>query len=595
MDNIKEYFFRDINIIDEIKKIDLKKLITYISIIISFYIIPFILNDLVQFSFSSKLFDTFWIVLFIIIIYIARHKRLIYLLLYYLFLIFSLVQYFHINIVKTPFSVSQLAYFKEGATYTNSIVSNINITVILYLLFIILNSIICSKLIKKYLNKKNKFQIIKNITLIIIFVPLLIGTRFTLLSRLDNGNNDKIKFFGEVSDQEIYDDFSDKKRAFNLTGIFEYSFRDPYLYMKKTISFDVITSKEIVDNYFKQKDILPLQNDYTGIFKDKNVIFIIAESIDTWLIEEDIMPTVYNMKNNSIDFTNRYAPTYGSGRTLNTEYCLNTGLYIPLDYNIYSAKNNNYDYSLPNMFKNNGYMTSSIHFNNGSFYDRVSMHKSYGYDNAYFLADMTGKYYYNDADIISNDEFYNLMVSKDNKFLTYFTTYSVHLPYDNTNELCKDISTEEECIKTLAKYTDDAIKILIEKLQRDNLIDDTVIVFITDHYAYGYSEDKIEKLKGGTTNIELDKVPFFIWNNNQYVDVVDSYIDTQDILPTVFNLFGIKYNNKYIGTDVFSNNHNDYVYFSDKSYVGNTKNISITNIENEQNINDLIVKIDYYK
>ena len=591
-ESIKNSLFRERNIVEELKKLNLRKIMVYFWLILSFFTIYIFSNRLGEFYSSSDLFNIFWILLLILVISIIKHKRIIYLVSYYYFFICSLVQYFYIGIMQKPFGFSQLLYFKEGMTYINSIISNIDTTVLMYLIFGIINSIIGVILIRKY--QHNQIYTKKKIVLKFILLILLIIGRCIYISNL---SNEKISntFYSGFSEKEIYNKFTDKQKAFYMTGIFEYSVREPYLYIKKSISFDIRESKKTVNEYFNNKEQSSKENDYTGIFKDKNVIFIMAESVDNWLIDEDTMPTVYNMQKNSINFINRYAPSYGSGQTLNTEYCLNTGLYIPIDYNIYSTIDNNYKYSLANMFKKTGYYTSTMHFNEGAFYNRNNMHKAYGYDDTHFLLDMTGVLYYNDAKIINNEKFYNLMVSKENKFLTFFTTYSTHLPYNSSNELCKDTTTEDECIKKLARYTDDAIKILIEKLERDNLLDDTVIVFVTDHYAYGYSEDKLEQIKGGSTNIYLDKVPFFIWNNNNYVETIDKYVDTQDILPTILNLFGIEFGNTYIGTDVFSENHNNYVYFNDNSYIGDIANISIKDIENEKNINYLIIKTDYYK
>ena len=178
-DSIKEYFLGNRNIVDEIKKIDKKKVITYICIIISFYVMNLSLNGCIDFKFSVNLFNLFWFILILIIISISKHKRILYSIFYLYFFICSIIQYFHINIVQKPFGFSELLYFKEGMTYTNSIISNINISFILYLIFGIINYIICLKLIKKYLAYKNKLQLMRTIVIIIVFLPLLVASRST--------------------------------------------------------------------------------------------------------------------------------------------------------------------------------------------------------------------------------------------------------------------------------------------------------------------------------------------------------------------------------------------------------------------------------
>ncbi len=44
-------------------------------------------------------------------------------------------------------------------------------------------------------------------------------------------------------------------------------------------------------------------NSYTGLFKDKNVIFLQLEGMDTWLLSKENTPNLYNLLNHSIKFT----------------------------------------------------------------------------------------------------------------------------------------------------------------------------------------------------------------------------------------------------------------------------------------------------
>ena len=494
------------------------------------------------------------------------------------------------------FSFNEIFYASEGLTYINVIISKINLKFIFIFILFIISYIIILKLLNyfKKQEESKKSKVIKIIILIVIVLPLLFHYREKNINSLGYFYNHKIEYYADDSLRGNYETFNDKEIAIKVAGIYEYTIRDIYLYLKTNIFSDKIKQKKQIDNYFKKNKYDVVKNEYTGLFKDKNIIIVMAESIDDWLIKEDIMPTVYNMKENSIDFINRYSPFYSGGRTIENEYSLNTGLYIPVDYNIYNSINNSFSNSLPNMFNSKNYVTNSIHFNNGYFYSREKLHKAFGYKNSYFLLDMDSKEYKNDAELVKNN--YNLIVSKDNKFMSLFITYSAHLPYDKNNKFCKNLNNDEyACIKKLAAYTDEAMKILIEKLKKDNLLDDTVIVFVTDHYTYGFDEKEMEKIKGGLSPEKVDKVPFFIWNNNKNKMKVDKYIDNQDMIPTLLNLFDIKYNsNMYIGTDIFSKNHDNYVYFNNRKYVGNKK-ISVELINEKIEINDLIIKTNYYE
>lgn len=45
-----------------------------------------------------------------------------------------------------------------------------------------------------------------------------------------------------------------------------------------------------IDENYKEDN-----NEYTGIFKDKNFIFVMMESMDDWLVNEEVTPTMYMM------------------------------------------------------------------------------------------------------------------------------------------------------------------------------------------------------------------------------------------------------------------------------------------------------------
>ena len=70
----------------------------------------------------------------------------------------------------------------------------------------------------------------------------------------------------------------------------------------QSIDFDELSKNETneaikyMHNYFSSQQPTE-QNEYTGIFKGKNVIFIMAESLDEIAINKDITPTLYKLKN----------------------------------------------------------------------------------------------------------------------------------------------------------------------------------------------------------------------------------------------------------------------------------------------------------
>ena len=65
----------------------------------------------------------------------------------------------------------------------------------------------------------------------------------------------------------------------------------------------------------------------TGLLKGKNVVLVLMESMDDWMIG-DHTPTITKLMSEGVNFTNFYTPVYGGIRTFNTEFCINTGSFL---------------------------------------------------------------------------------------------------------------------------------------------------------------------------------------------------------------------------------------------------------------------------
>jgi phosphoglycerol transferase MdoB-like AlkP superfamily enzyme len=475
--------------------------------------------------------------------------------------------------------VSDLFLAGEGLQYVKAIFLNLNTGMIITLIFNIILVIIIN-----IINRKNYLMPAKQNKLL-IFILVIIALSIRLISYINLGTSSSYTWAENYNTKNIYHSFTNPNSSMYVSGFYEYHVRAIYKYIYNLVTLDKTTLKTTIDEYNDIYGIETQDNEYTGIFKDKNVIFIMMESIDSWIIDEDTMPTLSMMMRTGINFTNRYSPFFNGGQTINSEFALNTGLYAISDRKtIYDIDDVDYSYSLANMLKNNGYEVNSFHANTGEFYNRTNFHKKLGYTNHYSAADMqnagilsSDKNYFSDSVFLGDDSIMNLFVS-NNKFLSFYTTYSAHLEYIENNKVYKTVKkiknknyTEEEYIyRTLAHDTDEALSELIKYLKKNNLLDDTIIVLASDHYVYGYSNSDYVASKKNVINDkrDLQNTPFVIWANGEYASEVDTILDTADILPTLLNMLGIEYNpNNYLGTDVFSSYHDDFVWFSDGSYI----------------------------
>ena len=564
--------------------------------------LPFLLMDIIIRSFGNgtnlykvwniipNLFTITWACLFIGISLSLKSKigKWVYLGVNILFLIMFLTNGIYYSMTHNFFDFILLESTSEGAPYMMDCIKNCNIWIYIWFVIIIFTIYVGFRKIPK----KDNFNY-KNV-IIVVLVFLLIHL---LLPNLYGSANSSLEWNTWQNPRNIYKNFNDANKSMSITGLYEYTIRNFYITFLQTEEEETSEDYEFLMEAFSVNN--NEVNKYTGIFKNKNLIFVQLEGIDDWLLTEKDMPTLYGMLNNSFVFQNHYSYYNGGGSTFNSEFAVNTGFITPLSYtqNAYSFNKNSFPYSMANMFKNQDYVVNAFHMNSGEYYSRQTNYTNWGYDKYYGLLDINDykdKSYTLDRELINDVTFQEKMFPKDSKFVDYLITYSNHLPFTNTKGVCKllydmemDLDdtvdmgeesssmfvqlTEEECIRKQAHETDYMMELLLKKLTELNLIDDTVIVVFTDHYLYTVEDKTILDKYKNTSNNLINKTPFFIWQNNMKRTNIKEVTSQLNILPTTLNLFGINYNpNYYIGSDALSSNYKGIVFFSDYSwYDGN--------------------------
>lgn len=564
--------------------------------------LPLLLMDIIIRSFGNgtnlykvwniipNLFTITWACLFIGISLSLKSKigKWVYLSVNILFLIMFLTNGIYYSTTHNFFDFILLESTSEGAPYMMDCIKNCNVWIYIWFVIIIFTIYIGFRKIPR----KDNFNY-KNV-IIVVLVFLLIHL---LLPNLYGSANSSLEWNTWQNPRNIYKNFNDANKSMSITGLYEYTIRNFYITFLQTEEEETSEDYEFLMEAFSVNN--NEVNKYTGIFKNKNLIFVQLEGIDDWLLTEKDMPTLYGMLNNSFVFQNHYSYYNGGGSTFNSEFAVNTGFITPLSYtqNAYSFNKNSFPYSMANMFKNQDYDVNAFHMNSGEYYSRQTNYTNWGYDKYYGLLDINDykdKSYTLDRELINDITFQEKMFPKDSKFVDYIITYSNHLPFTNTKGVCKllydmemDLNdtvdmgeesssmfvqlTEEECIRKQAHETDYMMELLLKKLTELNLIDDTVIVVFTDHYLYTVEDKTILDKYKNTSNNLINKTPFFIWQNNMKRTNIKEVTSQLNILPTTLNLFGINYNpNYYIGSDALSQNYKGIVFFSDYSwYDGN--------------------------
>ena len=343
-------------IIKQIKKTDYKKIK---SIVINFikknnYLlimpIPFILIDIITrilgqkidfysiFGLVPNLFTITWIFLIIGISIKTSKGKLIYIISFIISLILFLINNVYYSMTDSFFGFSLLGLASEGSTYLIDAILNCNIRVYISLIIIIFTFFYCIKYYPKE-TKTNKKSIIYIILLFLVLhtiIPLFLGKA-----------NDELTWSTWRNPRNIYINYNDSNKSMMISGLYEYSFRDFYLtYLKPKTSPNEKELEFLEEEYKKEEE--NYSNKYTGKYKDKNLIIIQLEGLDSWMLTEKDTPTLYKMMNNSINFTNHYSYYNGGGSTFNSEFAVNTGFITPLSYtqNAYTFNKNSFPYSL---------------------------------------------------------------------------------------------------------------------------------------------------------------------------------------------------------------------------------------------------------
>lgn len=442
-----------------------------------------------------------------------------------------------------------------------------------------------------------------------------------------------------ISYRASYQTMYDAKKAYDTCGLFQLTFRDLWKHVLYPLTPGyrqaVEEQVEQIDRYFADRG--PRQNnEMTGLFAGKNVILVLMESMDDWAVNPQDTPTLCRLMDEGINFTDFYTPGYGSVRTFNTEFCVNTGIYLPTngDY-AFDYVTNDYGQSLAGLLTQAGYDAQTFHYNEANFYSRGVYEPAMGYSayNSYMDYTNLEDELYDDCFLFNDPDLRDLFF-RDGPTLNFIITRSAHLSYVYREVLSnwalekypqyRGISGDEEvdCMRVKAKLVDDLFSRLLLELQVRDQLDNTVIVAFTDHYAYGFEDvGLMMELSGVQDELLLEKTPCFIWSSDGPSLQVDKTLHTADLLPTVLNLLGVDSPYSYLGQDAFDQRYQGYALFPDGSWVSdgvavrpdgsgaarivsNTKGKELTQEELQAmfskavefaNISNLILQTDYYR
>lgn len=370
------------------------------------------------------------------------------------------------------------------------------------------------------------------------------------------------------------------------------------------------------------------KNQYTGMFKDYNLILITAEGFSPWAVDQNLTPTLYKMIHEGFEFNNFYTPIWYTS-TSDGEYVACTGL-LPSGTNSFSkSSDNTLPFCLGWRFRDLNYSARAYHNHSYTYYKRNLTHPNMGYD---FKGAKGGGLEVALTWPESDVEMMEVTVPEyvqDEKFHVYYMTVSGHLQYtfagnyiaQKNRSYVEDLpySSNVKAYKACQLELEFAMKNLLEQLRQAGVLDKTVIALSADHYPYGLTKEEINEVAGHPVeeNFELYKNHFILWNSAMKEPIpVNKYCSSLDIMPTLCNLFGISYDSRlFMGQDIFSDEPS-LIMFGNQSFItdqimynSKTREISkLTEIEppeeyvkkyisivrNKFNVSASILENDYY-
>lgn len=383
--------------------------------------------------------------------------------------------------------------------------------------------------------------------------------------------------------------------------------------------------KAFTEYYKDRPDEQETINEYTGIFEGKNILVIHYESMQNLNIGlefngVEVTPTLNKLVKDSIYFSNFYSQV-SVGTSSDTEFTFNTSLMPTSNGTVFVSYFNREYVSIPLLLREKGYYAFSMHANNGSFWNRNTMHETLGYQRFYSKTD------YEIDEVIglglSDRSFYKQSIerikeinAKGQPYYGTIITLTNHTPFSDTDlygefdvSLKENVYNEktgkyEEVIYPYmegtklgnyfksAHYADVALGEFIDALDEEGILDNTVLIIYGDHDArlsksdyrrlYNYDpetdsarecteDDDTCVIIDTNTSELLRKVPLLIYSKETKESLhqeVTNVMGMYDVMPTLGNMFGF-YNKYQLGHDIFNITDDNIVVFPNGNWVTN--------------------------
>ncbi len=469
---------------------------------------------------------------------------------------------------------------------------------------------------------KDPLVLWKKVTLgVSIILICLVGNILTANSIQNNSDTDKYL-------NMLFNDTKGQYQEYGITSNFVNELYKGLLYS----DVEQIPTSTVTD--FLYDEIAPTSQ-YFGVSEGNNVLMVLCETFEwfSFIANEDVYPNglkleeyqlrelypnLYKLLDSSVVLSNYYA----KDKTDVSEIQSMLGAYPTDKFINYDYSENTIPHIIGNVLETVEGISYKNNFHNGTntFYNRNLISSQLGFNHYYSSEELDSlfpgvfKDYILESERNLDSQLFeaskDLMFPEDERFFTYALTITMHGVfskrnnldslgyYDRLREYGIDIddstlsSDEYGFVSYLATGLDfDAsIGVIFEDLESKDLLEDTTIVFFSDHQAYYQGLTEYVKdissysyaMREGLNYMNTYNIPVMIYDEklvtaieeNNDSRIVDKFTTSTDLPMTLYDILGVNvFENMYYGSSAFVDDvslgysrsydvfYNDLIYF----------------------------------
>jgi len=399
-------------------------------------------------------------------------------------------------------------------------------------------------------------------------------------------------FLAEMERPQLFTRGFDREYLVKNIGLFNYHIYDIVINTKTQSQKVFADGNELpeIEEYLKENVQTDEKSELYGVAEDKNVIFIWAESIQSFVIDNDVHGQEITPFLNSLVededtyyFENFYHQTE-QGKTSDSEFLVEKSLYPLSRGAAFFTHGQNEYHGLTEMIKEKDYTSAVFHANNKSFWNRDQVYDSIGVD--YFYGDEAYEITEENSvgwglkDKPFFEQSMKYLQSLEKPYYAKFITLTNHFPFE-LDEEDKSIEPYDSNSNTLnnffptVRYMDESIELFFEQLKDTGIYDDSIIVIMGDHNGISANHNRsmaqyLDKEEITPYDyVQLQRVPFFIHIPGHGEGEVKSEIAGQiDVKPTLLHLLGMETTHDfYFGNDLFIDDRKGFIALRNGDFI----------------------------